>query len=239
MIKTLASSTLKKAILPITIASLFSISTAHAELNLAIGTKASTLGAGFEVFAPLSPKVNARIGINQFGYSLEETIDGIAYTGDLNLQTISVNGDWHPFNGIFRMSLGAVINNNEIIGSATTAEAIEFAIGDNDYSSQNIKANATINFENVAPYLGFGFDKVSNTRKGGLGLSAEFGVMFQGSPQVGFEVVDLNEGTPQAITDLLQTQLDGDIQKEVDAIAKDLESFNVWPVASIGLTYQF
>jgi len=230
---------IKKAILPLTIASIFSVGTAHAELNLAIGTKAGTLGAGLEIFAPLSPKLNARIGVNQFGYSLEETIDGIAYTGDLNLQTISVNGDWHPFNGVFRMTLGAVINNNEIIGSATTANAIEFAIGDNDYSSQNIKANATINFENVAPYIGFGFDKVSKTRKGGLGFSAEFGVMFQGAPQVNFEVVDLNEGTPQAIQDALQEQLDGDIQREIDLIAKDLESFKVWPVASVGLTYQF
>ena len=148
--------------------------TQASDLRLALGARAGTLGAGLEAFAPVSRKFNVRIGFNQFDYSYNQVIDQIDYTGSIKLDNVTFNADWHPFNGVFRLTAGAVINNNEISGSATPAENIQFTIGDNDYSSKNIKANALITFNEVAPYLGFGFDKVSKYRRGGLGISAEW-----------------------------------------------------------------
>ncbi len=219
---------------------LCSLGNADAEsLKLGLGAKAGTLGAGLEVYAPVSKKFNARFGINQFDYTHNQTIDGIAYTGNLNLSTVSINGDWHPFNGVFRLTAGAVINNNEITGSATPEQNISFTIGDNDYSTKNIRTDALISFNKISPYLGFGFDKVSKFRKGGLGVSAEFGVLFQGTPEVNLEVVDLNKGLPDEIKGPLLDQLNADIDKEVQSMSSDLEAFNIWPVASMGITYQF
>lgn len=231
---------MKKKVVLIALAGILSTTTTQAgNLRLALGAKAGTLGAGLEAFAPISQRFNARISLNQFDYSYNQVIDDIDYTGNLNLSSVTLNGDWHPFNGVFRLTAGAVINNNEITGTATPSQNVQFTIGDNDYSSKNIRANAQITFNKLSPYLGFGFDKVSKFRRGGLGISAEFGVVFQGTPQSNLEVVDLNKGLPDEIKGPLLDQLNADIQKEVDAMSSDLEAFNIWPVASLGLTYQF
>lgn len=211
-----------------------SFGTAHA-LDLAVGTKASTLGAGIEVYAPVSRKFNARIGMNKLGYTFDQEIDGIQYDGDIDLNSLSLNADWHPFGGVFRLTGGLVLNNNELSGTASPdlAESVNIEIGGTNYSSDDIKASAKIGFEKIAPYFGIGFDRVSKT-KGGFGFSAEVGVLLQGSPEVGFTADFIN--TP---SDALNAQLNSDIETEIGQIEDEMSDFDIFPVASLGLTYQF
>lgn len=224
---------MKNQLLSIAIVAASSLSTAQA-LEFAVGTKAGTQGAGFEVYAPLHDKVNLRAGTNSFETSFDQTIDGIAYTGDISLNTIAFNADYHPFGGVFRLTAGLVLNSSEMSGTAEPGmDPIEFEIGGNSYSSDDVSAEATITFPKTAPYLGFGFDRVSKT-KGGFGISAEVGVMFQGTPDVDFQANYID--TPSSE---LNAQLNSDINAEIDAMKDDLSEFNIYPVASLGLTYQF
>ena len=89
--------------------------------------------------------------------------------------------------------------------------------------------NSRIGFKQIAPYLGFGFDKVSKHHRG-LSLTADFGVLFQGRPEI---------DTPTVTgADAEQVQ-QADLDNEVLKLEEDLEDFKVWPVVAIGLNYQF
>ncbi|HHJ18616.1 MAG TPA: hypothetical protein ENJ84_02100 [Gammaproteobacteria bacterium] len=227
---------MKKMILGFAVSTTLSLSAAAqaSDFDIALATKASSLGAGFELLVPVSQKFNIRAGLNKFDYSLTQVIDEIEYTGDLALNSFSLNSDWHPFSGGFRLSGGLVLNKNEVRGTATPDADITFTIGDTDYSSKDIQANATIDFNDVAPYLGLGYDRVSRNKKG-LGFTAELGVLFQGSPQIDLTVS--GSDTVNGIID--QTTLQSDIDKELVSIEDDVSAYNIYPVVALGLTYQF
>ncbi len=196
--------------------------------SLAVSAKGSTLGFGMELTRPLTPAFNLRAGFNKFSYSLTQTIDQVDYAATLDLQSFSLLGDWHPFHGGLRLTGGVLVNGNELRGTATPSANVNFTIGDTDYSSKDITANATISFNKLSPYLGIGYDRVSRHGRG-LGLTADVGVVFQGSPKVDFAVTG-----PDALS-VLTT----DIQAEVDQIEQDISDYKVYPVVAFGVIYQF
>jgi hypothetical protein len=102
-----------------------------------------------------------------------------------------------------------------------------------DYSetlaNTDVAVNSKIGFKKFAPYFGFGYDKVSKYNKG-LSLTADFGVLFQGSPKVDTPTVT---GTKKELVN------QADLDRETLKIEEDLEDFDIWPVVAIGLNYQF
>ena len=75
--------------------------------NSSIGLRVSTLGAGIEADRSFSDSTGARVGFNYFTADYSAKIDDIDYDLDLNLMSVSVLLDWHPFKGSFRISGGA------------------------------------------------------------------------------------------------------------------------------------
>lgn len=210
-------------------------SAVHAE-GWSFGARTSTLGNGIELTHAFTPKFNARVGYQTFGYEGEQTIDDIAYQAAINLDSIAFNTDWHPFANGFRMTAGVLFNDNKITGSATHANPQQITIGNNTYSTADISANAAISFNKSAPYLGLGYDRTSK-RYQGLSFTADFGVVFQGSPKVDLYVTQTENSllTPQQLAQLNNV----DIDAEIAQIESDLASYDMWPMASIGLTYAF
>lgn len=226
---------MKKTILGLTICTVIYLPSVQASgLDVAVATKAGSLGAGLELLVPVSQKFKIRAGLNKFDYALTQVIDEIEYSGDLALSSFALNSDWHPFSGGFRLSGGLVVNNNEIRGTATPDADIDFTIGDSNYSSKDIQADATINFNDVAPFIGLGYDRVARNKKG-LGFTAELGLLFQGSPKIDLRVT----GTDVVNGIIDQTTLQDDIDKEMVLIKDDVSSYKLFPVIALGLTYQF
>ncbi|MGV6818287.1 MAG: hypothetical protein ACWA44_13600 [Thiotrichales bacterium] len=226
---------MKKTLVALSTIAALATGTAQAE-GWAIGAKTSTLGNGFEVTRAFTPKFNARVGYQTFSMETEQTLDNINYQAAINLDSASVNADWHPFANGFRMTAGVLINGNEITGTASDANPQTIELGGNTYSTSDVVADAKISFAKSSPYIGLGYDRTS-TRYKGLSFNAEFGVAFHGTPVVDINVTETENS--QLTAEQYAQLLNVDIKQEVQTVEDELSAFTMWPVASIGLAYVF
>ena len=208
-----------------------------------IGLKAGTLGIGLDVAMPLSDHFSLRGNVNGFKYDFTDVINdalpagaidfGTVTGGDMELLTAGILVDYFPWQTGLRVSAGAYYNANKftITGDATTGITINNTIYPNTAINS---ATATLEFDNLAPYLGLGWG--SDTRTKGWGVSFDLGVMYHGTPQ-GTLTVDTKATITAAETATLTPGLvtaNNDIATELDKT-----EFKFYPVIMIGLTYSF
>lgn len=200
---------------------------AAAAEGFALGVKAGTLGAGLEATYGLSPRFNLRLGINSYTYEYDETTSGIRYDAELDLGSGALLLDWHPFAGVFRVSLGYMRNDNILRLTATPTGDQE--IGGNTYTPTDIGTlSGEMTFAENVPYFGIGWGNAARGK--GVGFSFELGAMFQDSPQVALRGNGGRAGDPQ---------FENDLRREEREIEEDLKEFKVYPVVSFGLSYHF
>jgi hypothetical protein len=196
--------------------------------DISIGLKASTLGLGLEAEKPFTDSLSGRIGVNYFTYGYSGIKDDIEYDFDLNLMSLAVLLDWHPFKGSFRISGGAIYNGNNLEANAKTSATYD--IGDTTYTSSQLGTlNGKIDFNNIAPYLGLGWDTSFGKNKS-FGFLFELGAIYQGSPKV-----DLSADGPIANDATFQNEL----AKEEDNLQNSLDPYKFYPVLAVGLSYRF
>ena len=195
--------------------------------GIALGVKAGTLGAGVELNYPISSRITINVGINKYSSSISETTDGIDYDADLNLQTIALLANFHPFAGSFRITAGAMINSNEL--SMVADPAATYDIGGTTYSAAQVgNLSATVDFRKVAPYAGIGF---GHSASSGLGFMFEVGVLMQGKPNV-----DLKSSGGILSND---AGFLAELEQEEANAEDDIEGFTMYPVVSAGVNYRF
>lgn len=201
--------------------------------GVAVELKAGTLGGGVEVNYAVSPKFTVGLGLNKFTRSFSDTTDGIDYDVDMNLQSLALLASFHPFEGAFRLTAGVMSNGNELSMKAKPTTAT-YDIGGTPYNASEVGSlEGTVDFNAMAPYLGFGWGK---SPEKGFGLTLDIGVLFQGAPNVSFEA----DG---AITDPSSPAYDpqflADLKKEEANAEDDIKGFTAYPVMSLGLNYRF
>lgn len=186
--------------------------------DVAIGIKGGTQGAGLELTKGLTEKLNLRLDMNGYSFDADETYDGNDYELDLDLRMYGLQLDWHPFGGAFRMTAGAYSNGMELEGNTTGDVTI-------DGNTQSTTLNAMVDFDSMAPYLGIGWgNAVSQDKR--LGFNVNLGVVFTGSPNVSLSESG-NNFTAQELRD------------EERRLEDEIDDFEYYPVANIGLSYRF
>lgn len=196
--------------------------------GVALGLKGGTLGAGVEATVRLTDKLNFRMGGNQ--YSKEETAkeDDIEYEIELNLSSAAALFDWHPFGGVFRVTAGALLNGNELEFEARPA--VEYIIGDTTYDLGEVgRLEGKVDFDDVAPYASIGWGNAVGKNKN-ITFSFEIGAVFQGKPEV-----DLTATGSLSTNAAFQAEM----QKEEDNLQDELDEYEIYPVAAIGISYHF
>lgn len=194
----------------------------------ALTAKVGTLGLGLEYTQSLSPTLNGRLGINNYSYDYSGIESDIAYNFDLNLNSLSALLDWHPGARTFRVSGGLLYNKNKINAVATGTGTVN--IGGTDYPAASLGSlYGTIGFNKTAPYFGIGWDNVVGKNKG-LGVSADLGVVFQGSPKA-----HLTASGPIASDPDFKSRL----AKEEGELQDALNNYKYYPVISVGVYYSF
>ena len=192
-----------------------------------VGVKLSTLGAGVEVNYPINTSMTVAVGINKYSKSQTENIAGNDFDEDINLQTISLLFNFHPFQGSFRITGGAMLNSNELKLSADPNATYDIN-GINYTSAEFGDLDATVDFQKIAPYVGVGF---GHSARRGLGFTLDVGVLMQGEPNVDFNSTggDLsNDPTFQA-----------NLKQEEANAEDDIKGFTVYPVLALGVSYRF
>jgi len=197
--------------------------------------KVSTLGLGVEVATEVCSKTNFRLGFNNYSKDETTTESGVNYNADLTLMTFSGLFDYHPWDGIFRVSGGLMYNGNEIdlkgnlAGVGTTA----VEIGGTTYNFTAADSiNASLDFRKVAPYVGIGWgNSLAENKK--WGFLFDIGAVFQGDPDVDYNV---NVNTPGIST----ATLAADIAAEKKQLEDDISGVPaVYPLVSLGVSYKF
>lgn len=193
-----------------------------------IGIKGGLLGAGVELERSFTEKISARVGINYFPYDYSGTEDDIEYEFELDLMTLGLFLDWHPYEGSFRLTGGVMYNGNSLDSTAKPAAAFE--IGDQIYPAALVGTlDGEIDFNEIAPYVGLGWNTAFGKDRN-WGFIFELGVMFQGTPKA-----DLSATGPIALDPEFQAEL----AKEEKNLQDDLDGFEFYPNISVGFNYRF
>ncbi|MCY4547049.1 MAG: hypothetical protein OXC28_01665 [Defluviicoccus sp.] len=205
---------------------------------------AGSLGAGLAAGYDISPSFTARAAVNYFSFGTDGSSAGNDYSVDLQLLSLGVLGDWHPFENGFRVTAGGLFNGNKMT-LASSAEDID--LGDRTYSGE---MEAELGFNAVVPYIGIGW---TSGRAGGSGLAffADAGVILQGAPRISASgrVVEstgnacsfgLSEGGRATVAAGCGLQdLGADLESEHADLEDQLSAFNLYPVVMLGVTYRF
>jgi len=213
-----------------------SVGVSRGEVGLTL--KAGTLGIGADLTVGLFEQLNVRIGGNYFTYTMEDFASGEMdddegineieeVDAELNLQSVALLVDLHPWKTPVRITGGVIFHNNEVAASDDTVQRVE--VSGREYTVSDIRAAVT--FENeVAPYIGIGYgNAVRDDSRWHFAL--DVGAMFHGEPQIDLSAT--------ASDPLLQALLDSDIEQEIAEAEVDMGDFTIYPVASVGLSYRF
>jgi hypothetical protein len=192
---------------------------------------------GATVTKSITPNINAKVGVNGLGISRDINLSDVDYKADLNLLNISTLADYHPWkNGGFRLTGGLVFQDNNIEGTGKPKNGGKININGVDYdtTTQLTSVKTKVSFGNsVAPYIGIGWGNAVKPGKR-WGFSTNLGVMFAGSPQIALTP----EFAPNA-DNSLRTQINNNIEAERKKVQDDLNWLNIYPVFSLGVSYQF
>jgi len=202
--------------------------TANAGDNLWFGAKAGTLGFGGEIIYRPIEWVDLRAGINFYDYKDTKGYAGINYDGTLALENYYLTGNLRFPLSPFRLTVGAYKNNNEV--QLTSQDASAYLIGSNPtpYTPADVGTlRAVASFDSISPYLGAGFDFEVLNR---LGLSLDFGVLWQGQPTVRMSADGLLGSDPAFLADL---------DAEISELQNDVDNLKAYPVVSLGLSFNF
>lgn len=218
--------------------------TSQTKSGWAIVPEASTLGLGGQIVRKISPNFNARVGVNGFGLGIDIEETEVDYEGDLDLFNVSTIIDVHPFkNSGFRFSGGLVIGDNNFDGSADISEQVaEELDGEVAIDALNLDELATVDAEidlnnTVAPYLGIGGGNAVGEGKG-LGFWWNLGVVLGGSPEVDISS-SVAADVPEEVRAEVEAAADEVLEDEEEELEDELDFINIYPVVSLGFSYQF
>ncbi|HLJ65067.1 MAG TPA: hypothetical protein VKT70_13220, partial [Stellaceae bacterium] len=167
-----------------------------------------------------------RVDGNLFDYTLNHSIDGIAYKAGLDLLTARAMLDLYPFAGGFRLTGGVAYNDNRI--SATSTPTSPIRIGNETFTPEEVGTlTGKVSYQPVAPFAGFGY---SVRLASWLQFSADAGVLYQSGIKV-----RLTGSSPFASTSLFQTEA----HRESQTIASKLGITDFYPVLSLTALIRF
>jgi hypothetical protein len=206
---------------------------AHGAQAQALAAKVGTTGLGAEFSYGITSMFAVRGGYN--GGSVSRTLDesDIRYDAAVDFSSILLTADLHPFASGFRLSAGAMINNNkaEALGQPQGGTII---INGVPYPAVAVgSVIGTVEFDRFSPYVGIGWGAAP---KGGKGLffAADLGAVFQ-TPKSTL-VGTCGPILPANICAQLQSDLRAEEVEFQDALDSSLK---VYPVITVGIGYRF
>lgn len=188
----------------------------------AICGKMGTMGYGIEITKSIFQSVNLRGGVNVFNYNTDKLMGEEDFDVNFNLKLFSFSLllDYYLVSGVY-FTGGLVLNQNEFAIKFRTSKS--YQIGELYYSPEELgKVSGMISFDKTAGYLGIGFGNPVCQQKS-FGLVLDIGALFQNSPKVEMSGDGMIEPTTE----------------QQPIIEENLEEYKIYPVISLGISYQF
>lgn len=200
-------------------------------VNISVG--ASTLGFGVQAATAIIPgTLDVAVGLNRFNYNKSGTYtsngDNIPYNGNLRLETIPVLLDYYPFHGVFRITGGMMINENNLNAVAGGGSGT-YTINGDTYTAQQVGTfTGKVSWRRVAPYLGIGWGSKA-ARHSGFSMGFDVGVLVTGSPRVALHASNPT-GNAQLASDVAAAQANAN---------NKASPYRFWPVIGLRVGYAF
>ena len=208
--------------------------------ELTWGADAGTTGIGLHVTAPLSSDYGlyGRLGASYLDhYNFAKSTTQIAYQLSASLRTVDVLLDWHPMQGGFRLTGGAMYNKNRLDATGAPNRVATFTFDNTTYSTAQIgKVIGKIDFAAFAPYLGIGWSNIDLAERG-WSVSTDLGVMYQGAPKTKLGIGGCT--LPGNFCNLLVRVLEPTVAGETRRLNDELKEYRFFPVLRVGLNYRF
>ena len=220
------------------------ISNANA-MDIGVGVKAGTLGAGVDLSVALTQTINARIGLTSVQIDSEQETLSVGDPGfeqDMNATLDADYGasgllfDWYVFDGTFHVTAGMVKNNGAVGIAGTLQTGVPYTVGGITFDSNDIIGNigGSVNLgDSYQPYLGIGWGRKADDDPG-FSLSVELGVALLDPKAQLQATVDTGGGNFNN-----QAELDAMLRDAEDNFESELDEFELFPVLSIGVNYAF
>jgi hypothetical protein len=202
--------------------------------GFAAGLRAGTPGAGAEISFPLAGSVRGRLAAGIGSWDLEFESERITYDGEAELESVLAVLDWHPGGGAFRLSAGALVNDNRVEGTAPVRDLLLEANVAVPPGTDLGTLEARASGDTVAPYAGFGWG-VGPRSGPGWRLGLDLGAAWHGEPEVESSLSNVPlEGVPvsRELIDLLLAHEERELEEE-------LAEYRVFPVVALSLVYRF
>ncbi|HEX2164851.1 MAG TPA: hypothetical protein VHM02_12960, partial [Thermoanaerobaculia bacterium] len=172
-----------------------------------------------------------RLAATGGAFDVEFDSERVTYEGEAELASALATVDLHPFAGGFRLSLGALVNDNTLSGEAPIRDLLldEGIAVPPGIALGELVAEATV--EPVAPYAGIGWGSAPGG--GGWSLSLDLGAAWHGEPEVDLEVqgpLAGLAGRPEVVQAIAEEE------RELEA---ELEDYSLFPVVALSLSYRF
>jgi hypothetical protein len=199
--------------------------------GLALGPKFGTTGIGLDVVFGINPYVNLRGGFNYGSFTWNSSLGDVDYDMDVNMTSVPIVVDIHPFANHFRITGGLYIQSSSSADiNATPGTPVQ--IGEHIYPPEVVgtlsgKIEVT---DTLTPYLGIGFGNAVDEEQL-LTFMVDFGVIFQT-----YDVTLTSNGAG------METPIDTfrvDLAKEQQNVRDDLDSLKIYPVLTFGIAYHF
>lgn len=199
--------------------------------GLALGPKIGTPGVGLELIFGVHRRLNLRSGFNYGSFTWNLEVGEVEYDMDVELTSIPLLVDIHPFAGHFRITGGFYIQpGTEADIQAAPDKNVQ--IGQHKYPPEVIGAlSGKIEVADVfTPYLGFGFgNAVAEDQL--LTFMVDIGVLFQSY-----------DASLTADGEGMTTKLDTfrkDLALEEANLQKDVDGWKIYPVLAFGIALHF
>jgi hypothetical protein len=203
-----------------------------ASADFGVGMKVGTLGLGLEGRWSALPWLDVRLGVNSYEYDDNGSQAGVNYDATFSLDTFYATGNFRFPLSPFRVTAGVVSNGNEFVMASQDTGGLSFDIGNDTFSAADVGTLQSItSFSGTAPYVGVGYDFEIF---GKVGLNLDFGVLWQGEPDVTLEATGLATAPPA-----VQTALAAELENERLELEDEMSDFKAWPVISLGFVYNF
>lgn len=196
-------------------------------LNLGFYGVAGTGGWGLGLNRPVTPAWGLRAELAQASFADTYTQDEIRYRGDIKLRGNGLFADYRPFDGSFRVVLGAAIGRTggELFAEPSSGTII---LDGQTFNASGNSLKASIQYPATMPYLGLGWGHGRLNSKGWT-FGLDLGVAL-GKPKVRLT----------ATGDLLAQPGAADaLAAEERKVQDDFKGIGVLPVLKFSAGYQF
>jgi hypothetical protein len=194
--------------------------------------RAGSNGLGSEIGVGLGSMFGVRANLLGGSLSRDEIRSSIHYEGTLKLSNGSLLMDVHPFAGRFRLSAGAVINNNRLDANGR-ADGGTIDINGVSYPADAVGTlQAGVRWDRANPYMGLGWGAAPQASPGFF-FSADVGAFYMRP------TATLTGTCGPALPVAACTQLQSDIRAEEQQFRDDINKYKLYPVLSIGVGYRF